>query len=209
MPRTHSPAPAHAAITADLTIDCRAAAISDTMTIPNFITIGRLVLVPLVIMTILQGQWQLAFALFVLAGLSDAVDGFIARRFAMHSELGAYLDPLADKALLVSIYWTLATVGILPPWVAIIVISRDMMIVSAVILSWVLANPVAMRPFIISKLNTFAQIAFAAALLAAKAFGIALGAWFDSATVLVAGLTLASAGAYLLFWLRHMAGGEL
>jgi cardiolipin synthase (CMP-forming) len=175
------------------------------MTIPNFITIGRLILVPLVIVMIVQGQWGLAFALFVLAGLSDAVDGFIARRFDMRSELGTYLDPVADKALLVSIYVTLAIIGIIPAWMAILVVSRDIMIVSAVILSWVLDNPVEMRPLLVSKLNTFAQIAFAAALLAAKTSGISLGFWFDAAIWSTAALTLASTGAYLSLWLKHMA----
>ena len=70
------------------------------MTIPNLITIARLVIVPLVIVMIVQGDWQAAFFLFVLAGISDGVDGFIARRFDMRSEFGAYIDPLADKALL-------------------------------------------------------------------------------------------------------------
>jgi len=176
------------------------------MTIPNFITIGRLIIVPLVIMMIIQGNWQLAFGLFVVAGVSDGVDGFLARRFDMKSELGAYLDPVADKALLVSIYLTLAIVGILPPWLAILVVSRDIMIVSAVILSWVLDNPLEIRPFLVSKLNTFAQIAFAAGLLAAKAFDVTLGLWFDMSVWAIAALTLASAGAYLAFWVRHMAG---
>jgi cardiolipin synthase (CMP-forming) len=168
------------------------------MTIPNLITIARLIMVPLVIVMILQAQWLAAFALFVAAGVSDAVDGFIARRFDMRSELGAYLDPVADKALLVSIY-------IVPAWLAILVVSRDVMIVSAVMLSWVLENPVEIKPFLISKLNTAAQIGFAAALLAAKAFGVGLGAWLDPATATVAALTLLSTGAYLMFWLRHMA----
>ncbi len=176
------------------------------MTIPNFITIGRLLVVPLVIMLIAQGSWSAAFALFVLAGISDGVDGFLARRYDMRSELGAYLDPVADKALLVSIYVTMAVVGIIPAWVAILVVSRDILIVSGVILSWVLDNPVEMRPFLVSKLNTFAQIAFAAAVLAAKAFDVSLTLWFDASMWTIAALTLASAGAYLAFWVKHMAG---
>jgi cardiolipin synthase (CMP-forming) len=175
------------------------------MTIPNLITIARLIIVPLVIVMILQGQWPAAFALFVIAGVSDAVDGFIARRFDMHSELGAYLDPVADKALLVSIYVVLAILGIIPAWLAILVVSRDVMIVSAVVLSWVMENPVEIRPFLVSKLNTAAQITFAAGLLAAKAFGVALEFWFEPAMLTVAALTLLSTGAYLSFWLRHMA----
>jgi len=169
----------------------------------------RLIIVPLVIMMIVQGSWDIAFLLFVIAGVSDAVDGFLARRYNMGSELGAYLDPLADKALLVSMYLTLSIVGIIPAWVAILVISRDILIVSAVILSWLLENPVEIRPFLVSKLNTFAQIAFAAALLAAKAFDVTLGMWFLISMWTIAALTLASAGAYLAYWVRHMAGDEL
>lgn len=175
------------------------------MTIPNLITIARLILVPLVIMMIIQQNWQLAFAIFVIAGVSDAVDGFLARKLDMRSELGAYLDPIADKALLVSIYVTLAIIGIIPAWLTILVVSRDLMIVSAVVLSWVLDNPVEIKPFLISKLNTAAQIALAAALLAAKAFGVTLGLWSDLSIATVAALTLASTVAYLAFWIRHMA----
>src|SRR5690606_40943267 len=98
------------------------------MTLPNLITIARLILVPVVIAMIVAGQWLAAFVLFAIAGVSDAVDGFLARRFGMKSELGAYLDPLADKALLVSIYAGLAVAGVLPAWLAILVIFRDIMI---------------------------------------------------------------------------------
>lgn len=174
------------------------------MTIPNIITIGRLILVPLVIVMILQGRWGAAFGFFVLAGVSDAVDGYIARRFNMQSELGAYIDALADKALLVSIYVTLSVTGVLPAWLAVLVVSRDVMIVAAIILSWVMAQPVEIKPLFVSKLNTGAQIAFAAAILGAKAFRIDPVAFEDLGSWTVAALTVASAGAYLAGWLRHM-----
>jgi cardiolipin synthase len=90
------------------------------MTIPNLITVFRLVLVPLVVLMILQGRWGVAFTAFVIAGASDGIDGYIARRFDMRSEFGAIIDPLADKALLVSIYITLALVGVLPDWVVVV-----------------------------------------------------------------------------------------
>jgi cardiolipin synthase len=175
------------------------------MTIPNLITIARLVIVPLVIVMIVQGDWQVAFFLFVLAGVSDGVDGFIARRFDMRSEFGAYLDPLADKALLVSIYVTLAVVGVLPGWLAIVVVSRDIMIVGAIIVSWLMQRPVEIKPLLVSKLNTGAQIGFAALVLAAKAFDLAIGSLGLAAMIAVAALTIASAAAYLALWLRHMA----
>ncbi|MDR6871873.1 CDP-diacylglycerol--glycerol-3-phosphate 3-phosphatidyltransferase [Bosea sp. OK403] len=175
------------------------------MTLPNLITIGRLILVPLVIVMIIDARWQLAFIIFVAAGVSDAVDGFIAKRFDMASELGAYLDPVADKALIVSIYITLAVVGAIPSWLVILVVSRDVMIVSAVILSWVMERPVEIAPFIVSKLNTAAQIAFAALVLGSRAFGVDPGQAMQLGQLLVALLTLGSMTAYLTFWLRHMA----
>jgi cardiolipin synthase (CMP-forming) len=175
------------------------------MTIPNLITIARLIMVPIVIVMIMQQRWTAAFILFVVAGVSDGIDGFIARHFNMKSELGAYIDPLADKSLLVSIYGALAVVGAIPSWLAIVVVSRDAMIVSAVLLSWVMSRPVEIKPIILSKLNTAAQIGFAAFALATNAYGIDMGGFHDIAMLAVATLTVASAGAYLGGWLRHMA----
>jgi cardiolipin synthase len=176
------------------------------MTIPNLITILRLLLVPLVVLMINEAQWAAAFALFALAGISDAVDGFIARRFDMRTEFGAYIDPLADKALLVSIYITLSVVGVLPSWIAIVVVSRDLMILAAILVSRLMERPMEIRPLYVSKLNTAAQIAFAGLVLAAMAFGSDSGwvLWFGM--WLVAALTVISGVSYLTRWLRHMAG---
>ncbi|MCB5177027.1 MULTISPECIES: CDP-alcohol phosphatidyltransferase family protein [Microvirga] len=176
------------------------------MTIPNLITIGRLIIVPFVIVMIMQERWGTAFVLFAIAGISDGVDGFIARHFDMKSELGAYIDPLADKSLLVSIYISLAVVGAIPSWLAIVVVSRDAMIVAAVMLSWVMSRPVEIKPLLVSKLNTAAQIGFAAFALAANAYGADLAGLEEVAMLVVAALTVASAGAYLGGWLRHMSG---
>ena len=176
------------------------------MTIPNLITIGRLFLVPLVIVMIINANWDAAFILFVVAGISDAVDGFLAKRCGMASELGAWLDPVADKALIVSIYITLAVVGAVPVWLVVLVVARDLMIVAAVILSWLLDKPLTIAPIVVSKLNTAAQIGFAALALGSRAFGIELGALALACELLVALLTVASMTAYLGFWLRHMAG---
>lgn len=176
------------------------------MTIPNIITIARLILVPIVIVMIMQERWAAAFILFVIAGVSDGIDGFIARNFDMKSEFGAYIDPLADKSLLVSIYVSLALVGAIPGWLAVIVVSRDAMIVAAVILSWVMSRPVTIRPLLVSKLNTLAQLSFAAFALAANAYGAELAGFEEIAMLIVAALTVASAGAYLGGWLRHMSG---
>ena len=99
------------------------------MSIPNIITLGRIILVPVIVWAIASNQMEVAFAIFVVAGVSDAVDGFLAKRFNMASELGALLDPLADKALLVSIYIALGIWGAVPRWIVILVVSRDIMIV--------------------------------------------------------------------------------
>lgn len=172
--------------------------------LPNLITLGRLVLVPVVIALIVQSDWPAAFALFVLAGVSDAVDGYLAKRFELRTELGAYLDPLADKALLMSIYVALAVEGVLPATVAILVVSRDVMIVGAVVVSMVLDKPVAIKPLFVSKANTTGQIVLASMVLGGKAFGLAFGMWFVILIWTVAALTIASGAAYFVQWLRHM-----
>jgi len=173
--------------------------------IPNLITLTRLLLVPVAVVMIVSQAWSLAFAAFAIAGLSDGLDGFIARRFDMRSELGAYLDALADKALLMSIFIALAAALVVPVWIAVLVVSRDLMILGAVIVSWVLDKPVQIRPLWISKLNTAAQIAFAGAALADMAFGVMQGAWFETMLYAVTASTLASTAAYLTQWLRHMS----
>ncbi|MFC0217706.1 cardiolipin synthase [Pseudochelatococcus lubricantis] len=180
------------------------------MTIPNLITILRLLLVPVIVASIGAQAWLAAFVMFVVAGLSDGVDGYIARRFDMRSELGAYLDAFADKALLVSIYVALSVVGVLPGWLAILVVSRDVLILMAIAISWLMTRPVAIRPLLVSKLNTAAQIGFAALTLGSLGLagaGPAVAApWlFNAGMASVVGLTLLSAGAYLTLWLRHMA----
>jgi cardiolipin synthase len=175
--------------------------------LPNFITIGRLLLVPVLIVMITQGRWLAAVICFLIAGVSDAVDGFLARRLSLRTELGAYIDPLADKALLMSIYVTLAIEGVLPGWLAITVVSRDVMIMLGIIVAWLLERPVAIKPLIVSKVNTAAQIGFAGLVLAANAFSFQLGEAQGWMMALIAVLTVASAGAYLLTWFAHMTEG--
>ncbi len=178
------------------------------MSIPNLITLARILAVPVMVWAITAGELKFAFVLFLLAGLSDLVDGFLAKRYGMATELGAYLDPLADKALIVSIYVTLGVIGALPRWLVILVVSRDIMIVSAVMLSWLVGNPVTLKPLAVSKLNTVAQIVLALVVLASLAF--AFDAWWavQALTALVAILTLASVAIYVGEWVRHMNGAK-
>jgi cardiolipin synthase (CMP-forming) len=178
------------------------------VSIPNLITLARILLVPVVIWAITSGEMRVAFLLFFAAGLSDAVDGFLAKRFGMATELGAYLDPVADKAMIVSIYVALGIAEALPRWLVILVVSRDVMIVGAVILSWLVDKPIALKPLLVSKLNTAAQIALALTILAAIGFTFDATVAVEGLTVLVASLTLLSIAFYVVEWVRHMNAAE-
>ncbi|HLN07566.1 MAG TPA: CDP-alcohol phosphatidyltransferase family protein, partial [Xanthobacteraceae bacterium] len=174
------------------------------MSIPNLITLARILSVPIMVWAIASGEMLFAFVLFAAAGISDAVDGFIAKRFGMASELGAYLDPLADKTLLVSIYVTLGIEGHIPRWLVILVVSRDLMIVGAVMLSWLVGKPVVVKPLLVSKVNTAAQIVLVGLVLGSLGFAIDLGVLLTAATYVVAALTLISVAAYVREWVHHM-----
>jgi cardiolipin synthase len=179
-----------------------------SLTLPNLITIARFLLAPVIVLAMIDGNMRLAFFLFIAAGVSDAVDGIIARQFGQVSELGAYLDPIADKLLLVSVFVMLAILGAIPDWLVVLVVSRDVMIVGAVLLSDVLGKPVTVRPLLVSKATTFAQIVLAIAALGGLAgFGwlAAHAFWLVPAAAVLTG---ASAAAYLVTWLRHMATGD-
>jgi len=173
--------------------------------LPNIITLGRILLVPVIVWAIASNQMTIAFVIFVVAGVSDAIDGFLAKRFNMTTEIGALLDPVADKALLVSIYVTLGISGDIPRWLVILVVSRDFMIVGAVIISWLLDNPVPMKPLMVSKLNTVAQVAFAALVLASLGFQFNASPYEVILAGFVTVLTLLSVSFYLVEWARHMS----
>lgn len=142
------------------------------LTLPNVITFARLCMVPLAVWLVLEHGLIEAFFLFVVAGLSDALDGWLARRNGGGNSVGALLDPVADKALLVSMYVTLAAVNELPDWLAILVVFRDVVIVGGVIVLSVLGMPVVIRPLYVSKLNTALQIVLVAVALLLAGFGL-------------------------------------
>ena len=176
------------------------------MNLPNLISLGRLLSTPVNVWLMLIGEWRFAFALFVLAGLSDAVDGFIAKRYGMTTRLGSYLDPLADKAMLMSVYVALGVRGELPSWLVILVVSRDVLIVGGALLLLALSQSLTIEPLWISKLNTVMQIALAAVALGGLAFADAL--WRQAVgplAVLVGATTVASGASYLIEWGRRVA----
>ena len=161
-------------------------------------------MVPVIVLLMIEQQMMSAFVLFVIAGITDGLDGFLAKRFDWTTELGAWLDPAADKALLVSIYVTLGLFGTIPAWLVILVVSRDLLIVGGIILSWMMENPVRMKPLIISKVNTAGQILLAAGVLADLGFQLGLGNIVDMLILFVAASTILSALAYLYGWFKHM-----
>lgn len=171
---------------------------------PNLLSFGRLLSVPLIIWLVLDGRMTLAFWLFVAAGVTDAIDGFIAKHFNAKTELGSYLDPLADKALLVGIYLSLGWLGHIPIWLVILVAFRDLTIVGGALLEQTLTQSFKSQPMMISKINTALQIALAALVLAR--LGLGFDDWgMTGVLVLAAAVTTVFSGlTYLFEWTRRV-----
>lgn len=145
------------------TLSCEMAPVSrrtnTTINVPNILTLVRILLTPLFIILLLKNLLTMALFVFALAGISDALDGFIARCFNQKTELGAHLDPLADKLLLLSAYICLAALKIIPSWLTVIVITRDVIIILGIAVLTITDKPYEIRPSIISKCTTAIQLA--------------------------------------------------
>lgn len=178
------------------------------ISLPNLLSLGRLLSVPLLVWLMLDGRFEAAFLLFFISGLTDAADGLIARHFNSRTALGSYLDPLADKTLLVSVYVTLGHLGHLPVWLVILVVFRDVTIIGGVLLLQILLGAGPIRPSWISKLNTAAQIALAAVALANLGFAIGWSGLSQALIYLVGGTTALSGLGYLVHWTRQLSGLE-
>lgn len=178
------------------------------MNLPNLITFGRLLSVPVAVYLIMQSAHLAAFVLFVLAGVSDALDGYLAKHNNQTTQLGAILDPMADKTLLVGVYVTLGLQGNLPNWLVVLVVFRDLLIVGGVIILFLVRLEVKMRPLIISKINTAAQLALAAIVLAELGFRLDIGELVKTAIYVVGATTVISGASYMVSWTRQMAGVE-
>jgi cardiolipin synthase (CMP-forming) len=172
------------------------------------VTLGRLLSVPLAIWLVLSDAMTAAFWLFVAAGLSDAVDGYIAKRFDQRSQLGALLDPIADKMLLVSMYVTLGIADRLPDWLVILVVFRDVLIIGGFLLAVAVTQPIATKPLAISKLNTVLQIALIAVVLGR--LGLDVGDYGISQMLVyaVALTTVLSGAGYVVRFARGLGGAE-
>lgn len=176
------------------------------MNLPNLISLVRLLTVPVIVWLLLDQRYQAGFWLFVAAGASDAVDGFVAKRFDARTSLGGIIDPLADKALLVSVYVTLGSLSHLPDWLVILVVFRDILIIGGALLVRIFTDQViAMEPLKISKINTAVQIGLAAVVLGRLGLGFDDRGLSELLVYVVAATTLASGGAYLVRWTRGAA----
>lgn len=171
----------------------------------NLVTLGRLLMVIPLLWLVTAERLDAAFWLFIAAGLSDGVDGFIAKNFNAKSDLGAYLDPLADKVLLNGTYVALTLIGWLPPWLTLLVISRDLLIVAGVILIQRRHPVFRATPLLIGKINTLAQILLAACALAHSAALVDLDGLVATLIVAVTTTTLLSGAGYAAQAVRGLA----
>ncbi|MFZ3238323.1 MAG: CDP-alcohol phosphatidyltransferase family protein [Stellaceae bacterium] len=176
--------------------------------LPNLISLGRLLLAPLAIWLILAGRYGTAFWVFIVAGVSDALDGFIAKHFDRRTRLGALLDPVADKALLVSVYVTLGLAHQLWTSLVIIVVFRDVVIVGGFLLIQAFAVPKKYDPLYISKINTGLQIALVAFVLARLGLGADAGGFDIALSYAVIATTVLSGLSYVVRWARILARSE-
>ena len=170
--------------------------------LPNIITLLRIAVVPGVALTLVQDRYATALLLFLAAGASDMLDGYIARRFGFSSRLGSILDPVADKLLIITVAVTLAWQGIIPWWLAAGVVARDLVIFGGASTYFVKSGGCDMEPSLLGKANTCIQIGYVLLLLGHHSL------FFDASTVLPVALgvtalsTLASGVHYVIVWSR-------
>ncbi len=148
--------------------------------LPNILTVFRFLLVPPVVFYMLNHKFGPALIVFAIAGFSDALDGFLARRYHWTSRVGALMDPLADKLLMVSSFLTLGWLGLLPYWLVGLVILRDLVIVTGAIIYNARIELVEVDPSIVSKLNTLAQILLVLSVMFSHAVYALPALWIDA-----------------------------
>jgi cardiolipin synthase len=172
--------------------------------VPNVLSALRIILTVPIVFSLLNHQYFLTLILFLIAGVSDGLDGFVAKRFQFQSRLGSILDPVADKFLLVSSFLTLFWIGILPLWLVILILLRDLMIVSGAI-GWFLgaqeATQTLLSPSKLSKINTVLQIMLVLFLTIVQLTSID-PKWQTVFFVVVATSTVLSGADYIWVWLE-------
>ncbi|MEJ2586767.1 MAG: CDP-diacylglycerol--glycerol-3-phosphate 3-phosphatidyltransferase [Deltaproteobacteria bacterium] len=174
------------------------------MTIPNLITTLRIILVPIFVIYLMNDELLSALTVFILAGVSDGVDGLVARIFNQKSRLGAYLDPMADKILLVAAFIILAVRQFIPGWLTVIVITRDVLILLGVVFLFLHNDEIRIQPSILSKINTCFQLGTVFVVLAKANLTVLshLTPWIYWLTAI---LTIASGLAYIRAWFQMVS----
>ncbi len=168
------------------------------MNIPNLLTLVRIILSPLIVILLIQGMFGKALIAFVIAGITDGLDGFLARVLGQQTVLGAYLDPIADKALLASSFITLSVLHIIPGWLTVIVISRDFIILLGISVLSIMSIPVKIKPLFVSRVTTALQLITVLAALSSRYLpGHVDGAWLPVIYWVTALLTIVSGVGYM------------
>jgi cardiolipin synthase (CMP-forming) len=167
------------------------------MTVPNILTLARILLTPLLVWLLLDGDLQLALLVFLIAGLTDGLDGMIARLFDQKTKLGAYLDPLADKILLVSSFILLAHLQVIPVWLVIIAVSRDVIILLGIMTLMFHDIAFDIKPSGVSKATTLLQLATVLAAMSSTLFKLPIPVYW-ALYLFTAGFSIASGIHYLL-----------
>jgi cardiolipin synthase (CMP-forming) len=171
--------------------------------IPNIICLIRIALVLPLLQAMLAGHQMQILVLFGIAAVSDALDGYLAKRFGWTSDLGRFLDPLADKLLLMSVFVTAAWLDIAPWWVAAVAVARDLVIGFGALIYRLWFGPLRGRPTVISKFNTGMQILYLLAVILASAFGMPPREVLEALAVLMVLTTLASGTDYVVRFVRR------
>ena len=175
------------------------------MNLPNAITIIRILLIPLFLYKMIQGEMIFATAVYLTAAITDGLDGFIARVWKLQTKLGTFLDPMADKLLITTSFLTLSVLKIIPLWLTLAVISRDFIIVIGSLLVYLIKNELIIRPQPIGKVTTFFQFSYILLVLVQSDFDLLiLSKLFGPMLLITGGLTIISGIVYLIDGLKAL-----
>lgn len=177
------------------------------MTIPNMMTLARMALVPVFLIVVIYGWLHIALCIFVMAALTDALDGYLARRLQQETQLGLYLDPLADKLLSTVSYISLAVVGLIPPWLVVVVLFKDLFIGLGFAIIFFSGHKPRVIPTWCGKCTTIVQVAAIGAALLWNVTGLD-GSGLDILFQITGGMTILSGGHYILQGCRQLEDAE-
>ncbi|MBF0133097.1 MAG: CDP-diacylglycerol--glycerol-3-phosphate 3-phosphatidyltransferase [Magnetococcales bacterium] len=178
------------------------------MNVPNFLSFCRIFSVPAFILLILNNHLHWALFLFIMAGITDALDGYIAKRFDLVTKLGEFLDPLADKLLITSGFITLTISGLMPLWITLIVVTRDLVIIAGAVVFQVLTGSLKMEPLVISKLNTVIQIILIVSIMIENLYFLKFSI-VPLLLIIVSFTTILSGIIYIFIWSKRAVEKEI